>query len=108
MQGAEADLRMLRIDLSLRKLEMDNLKGRLEKIADEPVSASDLRKAFSETKYLASGLTVKLKPLLDVQNELDAEIAKYTRFPDSPQKHKAIQGLAEQRKANEGSIDVEE
>src|SRR5205807_6118985 len=108
MQGTEAELRTLRIDLSAKKLDLDNMKARLEKIADEPVSAADLRGGLREAKYLASGLTARLKPYLDVQSKLDSEFSAWAIHPDSPDKRRELKKLEDIRNANQAVIDVEE
>src|SRR5262249_12106954 len=69
LRTASDELRHVSNEAALKKVELAEKKARLEKIADEQISAGELRKAINELKMQGNALIRHLKPFLDFQNE---------------------------------------
>jgi len=108
VQTTQTELRHATNELSLQKQDLATLKARLEKIQDEPISKAEFRKALNDVKGQNSHFMIHLKPLIDVQNAVDAEIVVWTKYLPGAEAKRQLEDLKKQRLITQNAIDAEE
>jgi succinoglycan biosynthesis transport protein ExoP len=108
VDDASDQLRRVRAELGLKKLDLAMLKERLQNIDREPVTSRDFRKALAEARAANHRLLGNLKPYLDAQDQIDAEIATWKRQLETDQSKKKLAALQQQRVTNQTNIEIEE
>jgi capsular exopolysaccharide synthesis family protein len=97
VQATETEVMHLRNELSFKKIELADMKARLQRIGEEPVGAGELNKAVAAAVQANSPLTSKIQPYFAGQKEIDARLLEWGPLPESDKKTEAVAQLNAQR-----------